>query len=164
MAAIDLNDHFRFVTALETQHDERPGQPATQLATVKVAAYAGVKQVHNFTVDVVVGSIITAAPEPCRPAPTVSVVGLVTSDYLLYPMVDHIADKLCATFERYGTAQHPSSRVRDLVDLVVIARTQTVPAQALQNAIETERLHRRLDPIVRYATPELWSSQYAKAA
>jgi hypothetical protein len=38
--------------------------------------------------------------------------------YGAYPLVDHLADKACAIFERHGTAGTPSLRCRDLVDLV----------------------------------------------
>jgi hypothetical protein len=51
-----------------------------------------------------------------------------------------------------------------LVDLVVIARTQTVHAAALRIAIEAERHHRNMAPITAWAAPDGWSSTYAKAA
>jgi hypothetical protein len=113
-AAVDLADHFRFVTGAVVTRPERPDQPGTQLATAKIDGYAGVRKVATFKVDLVIGSVITADPEPLRPDLTVSIDGLLTPDYLLYPLVDHIADKICATFELYGTAQMASSRVRDL--------------------------------------------------
>lgn len=162
--ARDQKDHFRFVTRLDSVRQQRPGQPGTQVATVKVEGYAGVRQVATFSVDIVVGSVITAEPEPIRPVPVVSVAGLPSPDYRLYPLVDHIADKLCATFERFGAAQAPSSRVRDLVDLVVIARTQTVHAAALHQAIEAEQTHRRLPAFERFATPARWANTYPAQA
>jgi hypothetical protein len=66
---------------------------------------------------------------------------------------DHIADKVCATIERHGPLLLPSSRVRDLVDLAVIARTSE-SADALREAITAESLHRELDPITRWACPD----------
>ncbi len=164
LASIDRDDHFRFVTGLDSLRHERAGQPGTGLATVPVDGYAGVRRVAQFKVDIVVGSIITAEPEPLAPEPVVDVAGLPSPDYLLYPVVDHIADKLCATFERFGTAQAPSSRVRDLVDLVVIATTQTAHAAALHTAIEAERAHRGLPEIARFETPATWASSYGGQA
>jgi len=163
-AAVDLNDYFRFITELDAVREERPGQPNTRLATIKVDGYIGVKRAASFRVDIVVGSILTAAPEPIQPDPVIRVEGLPTPSYLLYPLADHIADKVCATFERFGTAQAPSSRVRDLIDLVVIARTQTVGASALWRAVEAERLHRSLAPITRFTTPPGWATTYAREA
>jgi hypothetical protein len=163
-AALGLGDHFRFVTGAVVTRPERPGQPGTELATVKIDGYAGVRKIAISKVDLAIGSVITADPEPLRPDLTVSIEGLPTPDYLLYPLPDHIADKICATFELHGTAQLSSSRVRDFVDLVVIARTQTVHAAALRTAIEAEQRHRNLAPITAWAAPEGWRSRYARAA
>jgi hypothetical protein len=163
-ASVDLADHFRFEVQLKELRSERPGQAGTELAVLHVDAYAGVKRVVEFTVDVVIGSIVTAMPERVVPDPVVEVTGLKSPGYLLYPMVDHIADKVCATVELHPPGSTPSSRVRDLVDLVVIARTQVVEASELKTAIEAERLHRGLPPIHGYGTPPGWRATYARLA
>ena len=62
--------------------------------------------------------------------------------YRLYPVADQVADKVCATIADYSG--RPSSREKDLVDLVVIAVTQTVDAVSLRQAIATECAQRRL--------------------
>lgn len=79
-------------------------------------------------------------------------------------MVDHLADKLCATFEKHGDCRNSPSRSRDLVDLEVIARTQTVSAAMLETAIEAERLHRRLLRIEAFAAPPEWQKPYSSDA
>jgi hypothetical protein len=163
-ASIDLADHFRFEVELKDVRAERPGQAGTELAVLHVDAYAGVKRVVEFTVDIVIGSTITAVAEPMVPDPVVHVAGLSSPRYLLYPMVDHIADKVCATFELHPPGSRPSSRDRDLVDLVVIARTQAVEALALHRAIEAERLNRGLPPLRGYVTPPGWRATYARLA
>lgn len=165
-AAVDLADHFRFVIAPGAPRfqDERPGQPDSQLATVKIAGYAGVTKAADFSVDLVIGSIITGAPELRQSAPTIAMPGLESPRCLLYPMADHIADKICATFELHTAAGLPSSRFRDLADLVVIARTQHVDADALRTAITAETAHRGLDPIIRWSCPATWAAPYARIA
>jgi hypothetical protein len=163
-ASTHLADHFRFEVRLKEIRSERPGQPGTELALLHVDAYAGVKRVVQFTVDVVVGSIVTAAAERMAPKPVIDMAGLTSPSYLLYPMVDHIADKVCATFEVHPPDGRPSSRDRDLVDLVVIARTQAVHASELRTAIEAERLNRNLPEIAGYATPPGWRTTYARLA
>jgi hypothetical protein len=163
--ALDLPDHFRFIiTGTPVITSERPGQPDSALATIPIDAYAGVQLISSFKVDLVTGAIITASPDRVPATPPVTVPGLPSSEYLLYPLVDHIADKLCATVETHGHNNTPSTRVRDLVDLVVIARTQAVDATPLRHAIETERQHRNLPPITRYTTPPNWAQEYAKLA
>jgi hypothetical protein len=80
-------------------------------------------------------------------------------------VVDHIADKLCATQSTYGAAgDRPSSRVRDLVDLVVFARSQDVDGDALINAIRAKWNHQGLtgDPL--FDPPAHWRRLYPPLA
>jgi len=83
----------------------------------------------------------------------------------LYPVVDHIADNLCATQATYGDAgTQRSSRVRDLVDLVVLGRTQDIDGDELIAAISAEWAHRSLPGRPVFAPPPLWKSQYPRVA
>lgn len=164
LGSLDLGDHFRFDTAFDQDRPERPGRDGPRLATVNVEGFVGDRPMFSFTVDVVVGSIITVEPEFRAPEPMVDIAGLVAPSFRLYPIVDHVADKLCATFELFGARSTPSTRVRDLVDLVVIARTESVDASALRCAIEAERSHRGLSPIVEFSTPPGWRTGYPKVA
>jgi len=131
---------------------------------VKIDAYVGVRLVSEFVVDIVLNAVITGDPESRQPEPTIELAGLESPAYRIYPVADHVADKLCATFELYGPARLPSSRVRDLVDLVVIARTQHVDAGALRIAIDAERAHRALPKIAHWDCPDGWTANYAKVA
>jgi predicted nucleotidyltransferase component of viral defense system len=154
----DLGDNFRFELSQPRAHT------ATDQAKVSVEAFIGTHLFERFSIDIVVGSILTTEPEVIKPSLVIEFDGLTPPDYLLYPVVDHIADKLCATFEFHGQSGKLSSRFRDLVDLVVLARTQAVDAAQLNTAIETERLHRGLPSIDAFAVPPAWSSQYPSAA
>jgi len=149
-AAVDLGDHFRFII---TGHD-RPvlgtGQPHVDGYRVHVDAYCGAVKRHTFGVDLVTGSRMTTAPDLQTPTPALNLRGLIPPTLRLYPVVDHIADKLCATQSPYGAAgDRPSSRVRDLVDLVVFARSQDVDGDALIKAIRAKWNHQGLagDPL-----------------
>jgi len=63
---------------------------------------------------------------------------------LLYPSVDHIADKICATHALYGRGQVESSRVKDLYDLCALRGADDVLADQLYEAIAAESLARGL--------------------
>jgi len=82
--------------------------------------------------------------------------------YRLYPVVDQIADKVCATLTLYSG--HRSSRVKDLVDLVVLAVSQDVDAAKLLRALQVEALSRGLDLPTCFEIPGGWGPQYAKLA
>lgn len=161
-AAVDLKDHFRFRVDLSGAVEST--RPGISQAKLEVEAFVGARQFEKFSIDVVLGSLMTAAPEPVQPSIVLEFDGLVPPTYLLYPVVDHIADKVCATFETYGPAARPSSRARDLVDLVVIARSQSVDAAQLLIAIDAERQHRGLAPIAAFSVPPGWDRLYAKEA
>jgi hypothetical protein len=51
-------------------------------------------------------------PEDVPPLAAIDMPDLEQHGYRAYPLVDHIADKVAATFERYGEARIPSTRYR----------------------------------------------------
>ena len=160
LAALDLGDRFRFVVPDGPARDTTQTQPGVTGARIKITAYYGTKQGGVIPIDVVVGAVITEEPDHLEPQSRLDVPGFDAPRYRVYPVVDHIADKLCATVERHGREQRESSRHRDMVDLVIIARTQTVYAASLWTAIEAERQHRGLEAITAYVAPASWRALY----
>lgn len=160
---IDLGDHFRFVITGTRAASGGAMQSDIDGYEVSVDAYCGVKRRDRFTVDVVTGSLMTAKPDvQTRPG---LVPAVPPARVRLYSVVDHIADKLCATQSTYGTAgDRPSSRVRDLVDLVVFARTQRIGGTELIEAIDSEWAHRGLPGTPYFAPPENWDRLYPAEA
>jgi hypothetical protein len=116
----DLGDHFRFEVVRVSQLQE-----AAQGRRLHLVAYLGTRYA-TFHVDVVVGTAMTDAPELAPPFTSVDIPGLVRPAYRLFPLADHIADKLCAITEVHdqGGVARPSTRIKDLVDLTLIASTQ----------------------------------------
>lgn len=89
--------------------------------------------------------------------------------YRAYPLVDHVADKVAATFDRYGDSEAPSTRYEDLVDLVdlvAIVAAASVKAEAQMAALASEAKRRRSTLPQRFAVPapELWERGYAAEA
>ncbi|MBD3778436.1 MAG: nucleotidyl transferase AbiEii/AbiGii toxin family protein [Micrococcales bacterium] len=161
-AGVDLGDHFRFV--IVTVERSTGGQPGVDGCRVTVDAYVGATKKVTFGVDLVTGSLMTAAPETVTDA-VLDLRGLEAPAMRLYPVVDHIADKLCATQAMYGAGgDQPSSRVRDLVDLVVLARSQDVDGSALISAVEGEWVHRGLPGSPVFDPPSDWERRYPPEA
>lgn len=159
----DTEDHFRFVITQVSGLAAGELQPEVKGYKLSIEAYCGLKVRERFSIDLVTGSLMTAEPEiETRPSlvPTIS-----STQVRLYPVVDHIADKLCATQSYYGAARNlPSSRVRDLVDLVVFARTQFVDGSALVEAIKAEWRNRHLPGLPHFAPPDSWRTRYSRTA
>ncbi|WP_394771354.1 nucleotidyl transferase AbiEii/AbiGii toxin family protein [Lacisediminihabitans sp.] len=162
LARIDLGDFFRFVY---TKHQSAVGgdqQTYTEGYGVDFDVYIGADKKEPLHVDLVVGAIITDEVTVTPPANRLDLPRLPSNDYRLYPIVNQIADKVCATMADYSG--RPSSREKDLVDLVVIATTQGVSADSLGHAIDAEARVRSLIPFTELTIPPTWGRLYAKEA
>lgn len=164
---VDLGDHmtFRLIGSAPTGLGEnQPGVLTRRytFACIDTDTETPRDQVH---VDVVVGPAPVGRPEIVEPANRLRLGrALVTHPYRLYPVADQIADKVCATMDSYGEDRLESSRVKDLVDLVVLARTQKVDLDELRAAIATKAALSKLPPFDQLRVPDDWGSSYPKEA
>jgi hypothetical protein len=154
----DLGDHFRFEVVRVS-----PLQEAAKGRRLHLVAYLGARYAA-FHVDVVVGTAMTGVPELAPPLTSVDIPGLIRPAYRLFPLVDHIADKLCAIIEVHDQdgVPRPSTRIKDLVDLALIASTQCPESGALRRAVAGGCAHRGLPMPQRFAVPdvEVWRVGY----
>jgi hypothetical protein len=159
----DIGDHFGFEVTRTT-----PLPEAAKGRRVHVRSRLGAKTYASFHIDVVVGTAMSGEPELVAPLTPIEVAGLVRPSYRTFPLADHIADKLSATVEVHHQAGQvrPSSRVKDLVDLALIARTQAVSGVALRTAIRHGFAHRDVAVPVRFAVPDEddWRLRYPRVA
>lgn len=166
LVAVDLGDHltFRLIRSAPTgQGDNQPGV-ATRRFVFACLDTGDDVQVDTITVDVVVAPAPIGQVEVVEPANRLHLRRpLVTHPYRLYPLVDQIADKVCATVDTYPGGK-PSSRVKDLVDLVVLAQSQSVELTELRAAIEAKRVLSGLAPFERIDIPEDWHRTYPATA
>lgn len=161
LVAQDLGDHITF-TITDTDNNPGGGQPGVEVRGLLFTARTpgSPKVIAQIPVDLVVstppvGHIQTITPANRLHLPKT----LPVSPYRLYPIVDHIADKVCATMMTYPGGR-PSSRVKDLVDLALIARTQTIDLDLLRRAITSKRALGRLPEFTRFTIPDGWQTKY----
>ncbi|PPF32676.1 nucleotidyl transferase AbiEii/AbiGii toxin family protein [Pseudoclavibacter sp. AY1H1] len=159
LAATDADDHVRFV--LKKRHALVGGESG---ASLSFECYIGQQRRGVLSMDVVVSpepvgrvDVLPAANVPSRPF-------LSTVPYRMYPVTDQIADKICATVRRYGDEGLASTRAKDLVDLVVLTRTQQFDADELRLAINTGLYRRGLSPISELTVPATWEQRYRELA
>jgi hypothetical protein len=162
LAGVDLGDHFRFVYSRHEPTVAGDTQPYTEGYRVVFDVYIGVKKSSPVSVDLAVGAGVTAAVDVVEPANRLMLPRLKTHEYRLYPVVDQIADKVCATMTTYVSGE--STREKDLVDLVVLANTQDVDARALRLAVQTECRRRGLEPFTTFRVPASWGASYTGMA
>ena len=160
-AARDMGDWFRFELGPSRALGDTPG------LRVPVTAYVGAAVWVAFHVDLVGSDVrTTGQPEGVPPLAGVSMPDLVQRGYRAYPLADHVADKVMAILQRFGEQQLPSTRYRDLVDLVAIATTASVAADAVLTALTSEAERRDLRLPAQFDVPDrqLWERGYAAEA
>jgi len=109
---------------------------------------------------------MTGQPEHVPPLAENAIPEVAQHGYQAYPLVDHVADKIAATYERYGTAGMPSTRYRYLIDLVSIVAGASVPAGDQATALVSEFDRRQLKLPAAFDVPDrrLWEPGYAAEA
>jgi len=167
LVAVNLSDHltFRLVRSMPTGlGDNQPGV-ATRRYVFACFDVDTDNQIDTVTVDVVVGPSPVGRPEVVEPANRLHLRRpLVTHPYRLYPVADQLADKVCATMDTNYPGGKRSSRVKDLVDLVVLAHTQTVDLAELRQAVEAKRLISNIAPFDHFDIPADWTRTYPATA
>ncbi|WP_326830304.1 nucleotidyl transferase AbiEii/AbiGii toxin family protein [Streptosporangium sp. NBC_01755] len=155
----DLGDHFSF-------HLQQPSLLIQGVEGVRasVTAFLGRRPYERFHVDLVTGVISTGTVEHADPLVALGIPGLHQPRYRLYPLCDTLADKIYSIGKWHS--DRPSTRFRDLVDIVLIAVNRPVDAARMHSALSCERLLRKgIQPTtVTVADEPLWEAGYAKAA
>lgn len=159
-AGADIGDWFRFEVGTAA-----PVGPVG--VRLPITSAIGTTTWAGFHVDLIgAGLRMTGQPEHVPPLARDAIPGVAQHGYQAYPLIDHVADKVAATYERYGAANMPSTRYRDLVDLVSIVRGASVPAAAQAAALVSEFDRRQLRLPQAFDAPDrnLWEAGYAAEA
>jgi hypothetical protein len=157
-AALDVGDWFRFEIGGRTVL----GANAVRFS---VNTTIGATTWLEFRVDLVGSDLrMTGQPEDVPPLARGVIPEVEQHGYRAYPLVDHIAGKVAATYERHGEDWRPSTRFRDLVDLVAIVSSTSVPAEAQMTALQSEFERRTLPNHFDVPDRPLWERGYAAEA
>lgn len=151
-ASVDLGDHMRFTfegaSEIKTEDEYRSG------LGVVFMPWLGPKRMQPMSIDPVIDEIPLDEAELVTPADRIPVEGVEAFDYLVYPVENALADKLCAMLERHGG--RPSSRIKDLVDILVYAVTCPVDGSKLAANIKREAGARKICLPGHFVLPEGW--------
>ena len=156
-ASTDIGDWFRFDIGGGTHIGNRS-------VRLPVNATIGTTTWVTFHVDLVGEDLrMTGQPEDVPPLARGVIPEVQQRGYRAYPLVDHIADKIAAIYERHGEQRRPSTRYRDLVDLVAITTATSVDAIAQRTALTSEFDRRELILPTTFDIPyrTLWEPGYA---
>ena len=157
----DLGDFCRFeLTKREERMDENG---YSRLLKLRFSTFVGAEEKDPVLIDLSLDCAPTGEPTVADPVGRVPLEGVETAPYVLYPVCDQLADKLCATME-VQPGGYPSSRMKDLVDIVLIAHSQAVEWAELVAAVTAECTRRKMDMPARFEAPAFWKSGFSRFA
>ena len=145
---LDLGDYFRFAI-------EGPRELDLQ-GRARVARYS-VQVELAFEAVVLDAEVLTIAN------PILAGIGLAPLTVPIFPVEDHVAQKLHAYTRLHGPSGRQSTRVKDLIDLVLIARAQPFLAHRLRAALALVFAD-TTPPKVVPPPPPNWDTTYARLA
>lgn len=138
---------------------------ANPVVEIGVTAYIGAEY-DRFTVDLATELHFVSSPERLRPSRVVDVPGLPdVPEILLYPLTDQLADKVCAMYETHEPGNAPSSRFRDLADLVRIVDESSIDAGDALRSLRSEEVRRGISLPKSLVSPGAsWTAGYSRVA
>ena len=160
--SVDLGDYFTFII-------ERTGKldPDTENATVRyhVTAQLAGRRFDDITVDVGFGDPIVSEPEIVCGPDLLSFADIPPVEVPTLSLEQHVAEKVHAYTRRYVGGMM-SSRVKDLIDLVMISSLFALNAERLRQVLKAIFIARgtHLLPIALPPPPSLWRTAYRKIA
>ncbi|SMD12624.1 nucleotidyl transferase AbiEii/AbiGii toxin family protein [Lentzea albidocapillata] len=134
-ASIGLDDHLAFEHH-DTSRETAANRPSRK---VRFKVMFGLRQLSTVSVDVVAAEL--------HPVGQLTVERLVAPfvidsspwpEIRMWPLEDHVADKIAAMYERHRERLVPSTRFKDLVDLVLIACNSTLDGATTHRALHAE--------------------------
>jgi predicted nucleotidyltransferase component of viral defense system len=160
-AAIDLDDFFDFDSERVGDADLGAGGGVRFRARASVAG----RLFETLVIDVGVGEIVPLPGDELVAPDLLGFADISPPTVPAAPLERHLAEKVHALTRRYG-ADQPSSRPKDLVDIVLISELAEFDAERLRGEIRHLFEHRATHsvPDALPAPPKDWARPYATMA
>ncbi len=162
-SALDLQDFFVFEVRRRPVFDE-----ITDFRAVRYSVKASLdgRPFEQFPVDVGLGEPTWKRVDRLPPSNLLEFAGIAAPHLPLFPLEHHVAEKLHAYTGTYGVDGRASTRVKDLVDLVLVAELTELEAAALRQALGDafQRRGRESLPEALPPPPDSWAQPYAQLA
>jgi hypothetical protein len=160
-ALLDIGDWFRFLVS-------RPVLPAAERGATAlrfpVQSLVDGRLFEAFHLDVGWGDAVVEPPDELTLPSFLEFAGINPVTALCYPVTQHLAEKVHAYTRPHVSGE--SSRVKDLLDILLIARASAVDGRVLSRAIqatfETRGTHAL--PLDLPDAPANWNAPFARMA
>jgi hypothetical protein len=160
---LDLGDFFSFAATRTTAFDETDEFTAVRF---HVRAELAGRIFEQFIVDIGFTDRITWTPDTITTSNLLEFADIAPIEVPAVPLAQHVAEKVHAYTRRYGTQQQPSTRPKDLVDILLISGSEPMDAAALREALERTFEQRARQPLPEAlpAPPDSWRRPFALLA
>ncbi|MDO5618205.1 nucleotidyl transferase AbiEii/AbiGii toxin family protein [Kocuria sp.] len=138
----------------------------TQAMKAKVISRLGTQIFESFSIDITQRRHVDSPVDlvPLRAVISDQAHGDLVSVPTI-PVENHLADKICAMYERHGPEQKPSTRMRDLADIVRILQQLPFDAERLCTVLDREVGRRKMQlPSEIVAPGSNWATDFPNAA
>jgi Nucleotidyl transferase AbiEii toxin, Type IV TA system len=160
--AVDLDDFFTF----DIEKISAPGKALEAVAVrYRVRAELGGRRFEEVTVDIGFSDPLKWKPEQIHGPDLLAFAGIEPIEVPVLPLEQHIAEKVHAYTRTYAQGR-PSSRAKDLVDLVLVKQFMVLNAARLRSALVGifEGRHQHGLPDRLPPPPTEWAVPYRKLA
>jgi hypothetical protein len=160
-ALLDSGDWFRFLVASPVVPAAQPGAPGLRF---EVQCLVDGRPFEAFHLDVGWGDPVVEPPDKLTLPSLLGFAGFSPVTALCYPVTQHIAEKVHAYTRPHVTGE--SSRVKDLLDILLIARVGAIDGRALSRAVQAtfEARGTHALPHDLPDAPDSWSTPFSKMA
>lgn len=158
-----LDDFFTFAA---TRTDELDGTDEFSAVRFHVTAQLAGRTFEQFLIDIAFTDSISWTPDTIQSSDLLSFAGIEPLALPAIPLSQHLAEKVHAYTRAYGRSGQPSTRPKDLIDILLIESSTTIEASALRHALEGTFSDRALQPLPTslQPPPTIWADPYRRLA
>ena len=159
-ALLDLGDWFRYLV----QQPTRPHNADAGGLRFSVRALLDGRPFESFHLDVGWGDPVVEAPEEVRAPSLLEFAEIAPISMPCYPITQHLAEKVHAYTRPHASGE--SSRVKDLVDIVLLAGMRPMAAETLLEALRATFQNRQTHtlPVALPDPPSNWAAPFRRLA
>lgn len=161
--AIDLHDHFSFDVARTAALDQAEAFRAVRYS---VTAEVAGRRFEQFPVDVALNEQPTAPSERLLIPSLLDFADIQPTEMPVIALEQHTAEKVHAYTTTYGPQEQHSTRIKDLIDILLIADLASPHADRLHASLAAtfSTRERQSLPTALPPPPASWASPYTRAA
>lgn len=160
---IEMDDFFTFAA---TRTDELDDTDEFSAVRFHVTGQLAGRTFEQFLVDIAFSETISWTPDTIHTSDLLAFAGIEPLALPAIPLPYHLAEKVHGYTRTYGASERPSTRPKDLVDILLIEDSATIAAGSLRHALVStfaERARQQL-PTSLPPPPTTWTAPYKRLA